>query len=118
MPSDGKICSVMKRVLLFLLMSAILFPSCADRRDFALKDVDPRVDSLLRIMTLDEKIGQMVLFTSDWDVTGPTIREGYLDAIRSGRCGNIFNAYTVDYIRELHRVAGEESRLGIPLMFG
>ena len=108
----------MKRVLLFLLMSAILFPSCADRRDFALKDVDPRVDSLLRIMTLDEKIGQMVLFTSDWDVTGPTIREGYLDDIRSGRCGNIFNAYTVDYIRELQRVAVEESRLGIPLMFG
>jgi beta-glucosidase len=99
-------------------MSAILFPSCADRRDFALKDVDPRVDSLLRIMTLDEKIGQMVLFTSDWDVTGPTIREGYLDDIRSGRCGNIFNAYTVDYIRELQRVAVEESRLGIPLMFG
>ena len=118
MPSDGKICSVMKRVLLFLLMSAILFPSCADRRDLALKDVDPRVDSLLRIMTLDEKIGQMVLFTSDWDVTGPTIREGYLDDIRSGRCGNIFNAYTVDYIRELQRVAVEESRLGIPLMFG
>ena len=118
MPSDGKICSVMKRVLLFLLMSAILFPSCADRRDFALKDVDPRVDSLLRIMTLDEKIGQMVLFTSDWDVTGPTIREGYLDDIRSGRCGNIFNGYTVDYIRELQRVAVEESRLGIPLMFG
>ena len=69
-------------------------------------------------MTLDEKIGQMVLFTSDWDVTGPTIREGYLDDIRSGRCGNIFNAYTVDYIRELQRVAVEESRLGIPLMFG
>ena len=60
----------------------------------------------------------MVLFTSDWDVTGPTIREGYLDDIRSGRCGNIFNAYTVDYIRELQRVAVEESRLGIPLMFG
>ena len=43
---------------------------------------------------------------------------GYLDDIRSGRCGNIFNAYTVDYIRELQRVAVEESRLGIPLMFG
>ena len=80
--------------------------------------MDPRVDSLLRIMTLDEKIGQMVLFTSDWDVTGPTIREGYLDDIRSGRCGNIFNAYTTEYIRELQRVAVEESRLGIPLMFG
>ena len=108
----------MKRIILFAFLSVLLFASCSGRRESALKDVDPRVDSLLRIMTLDEKIGQMVLFTSDWDVTGPTIREGYLDDIRSGRCGNIFNAYTVDYIRELQRVAVEESRLGIPLMFG
>ena len=117
-PSDGKINSVMKRIILFAFLSALLFPSCSGGRESALKEVDPRVDSLLRIMTLDEKIGQMVLFTSDWDVTGPTIREGYLDDIRSGRCGNVFNAYTVDYIRELQRVAVEESRLGIPLMFG
>ena len=108
----------MKRIILFAFLSVLLFASCRGRREASLKDVDPRVDSLLRIMTLDEKIGQMVLFTSDWDVTGPTIREGYLDDIRSGRCGNIFNAYTVDYIRELQRVAVEESRLGIPLMFG
>jgi beta-glucosidase len=108
----------MKRIILFAFLSALLSSSCSGRRESDLKDVDPRVDSLIRIMTLDEKIGQMVLFTSDWDVTGPTIREGYLDDIRSGRCGNIFNAYTVDYIRELQRVAVEESRLGIPLMFG
>lgn len=117
-PPDGKINSVMKRIILFAFLSVLLFASCRGRRESDLKDVDPRVDSLIRIMTLDEKIGQMVLFTSDWDVTGPTIREGYLDDIRSGRCGNIFNAYTVDYIRELQRVAVEESRLGIPLMFG
>ena len=117
-PPDGKINSVMKRIILFAFLSVLLFASCRGRREASLKDVDPRVDSLIRIMTLDEKIGQMVLFNSDWDVTGPTIREGYLDDIRSGRCGNIFNAYTVDYIRELQRVAVEESRLGIPLMFG
>lgn len=117
-PPDGKINSVMKRIILFAFLSVLLFASCRGRREASLKDVDPRVDSLIRIMTLDEKIGQMVLFTSDWDVTGPTIREGYLDDIRSGRCGNIFNAYTVDYISELQRVAVEESRLGIPLMFG
>ena len=91
-PPDGKINSVMKRIILFAFLSVLLFASCRGRRESDLKDVDPRVDSLLRIMTLDEKIGQMVLFTSDWDVTGPTIREGYLDDIRSGRCGNIFNA--------------------------
>lgn len=112
-----KVSSGMKRLVFMILASACLFSSCGGRQP-RLKDVDPRVDSLLSLMTLDEKIGQMVLFTSDWDVTGPTIREGYLDDIRSGRCGNVFNAYTVDYIRELQRVAVEKSRLGIPLMFG
>lgn len=118
MPVAGLSDSVMKRLVLFVLASALIVTSCGGRQESGLKNVDPRVDSLLNIMTLDEKIGQMVLFTSDWDVTGPTIREGYLDDIRSGRCGNVFNAYTVDYIRELQRVAVEESRLGIPLMFG
>lgn len=108
----------MKRLVLLVSMSALIVTSCGGRQESGLKNVDPRVDSLLNMMTLDEKVGQMVLFTSDWDVTGPTIREGYLDDIRSGRCGNIFNAYTVDYIRELQRIAVEESRLGIPLMFG
>ena len=118
MSLSDKIVSIMKRLIQIVFLSAIIIPSCVGGGKSALRDVDPRVDSLLRIMTLDEKIGQMVLFTSDWDVTGPTIRSGYLDDIRSGRCGNIFNAYTTDYIRELQRVAVEESRLGIPLMFG
>lgn len=38
---------------------------------------EARIDSLLEIMNLEEKVGQMTLFTSDWDVTGPTIRKGY-----------------------------------------
>ncbi|WP_104421313.1 glycoside hydrolase family 3 N-terminal domain-containing protein [Neolewinella xylanilytica] len=77
-----------------------------------------RIDSLLDIMTLEEKVGQMTLFTSDWDVTGPTIREGYQDDIKTGRLGAIFNAHTAEYNRNLQRIAVEETRLGIPLLFG
>jgi len=58
------------------------------------------------------------LYTSDWDVTGPTIRSSYLDDIKKGNCGNIFNAHTVSYVRSLQKAAIEESRLGIPLLFG
>ena len=78
----------------------------------------PIVDSLLRVMTLEEKIGQLVLYTSDWDVTGPSIRDGYVDDIRAGKCGNIFNAYTAEYTRKLQEIAVNETRLGIPLLFG
>ena len=80
--------------------------------------IDKRVDSLLALMTLEEKIGQMTLFTTDWGSTGPTIREGYTEDIRKGRCGALFNSHTVKFTRELQRIAVEETRLKIPLIFG
>lgn len=76
------------------------------------------IDSLMSEMTIEEKIGQLTLFTSGWDVTGPVLRDTYRDDIISGKCGNIFNAHTVAYNTELQRIAVEESRLGIPLLFG
>ncbi|MBX7142716.1 MAG: beta-glucosidase BglX [Chitinophagales bacterium] len=76
------------------------------------------IDSLMKLMTVEEKIGQMTLFTSDWDVTGPTMKSNYKEDIRSGKVGNIFNAYTVKYNRELQRIAVEETRMHIPLIFG
>lgn len=69
-------------------------------------------------MTLDEKLGQMSLFTTDWESTGPTIRAGYQNDIRSGRCGALFNSHTVDFTTKLQKIAVEESRLKIPLLFG
>ncbi len=76
------------------------------------------VDSIMNLMTLEEKIGQMTLFTSDWEMTGPTLRDNYQRDIRQGKVGAIFNAHTAAYTRELQRLAVEETRLGIPLLFG
>lgn len=108
----------MKALITFLLPVLLLAVSCRQEVTTTDARIDARVDSVLSLMTLEEKIGQMVLYTSDWDVTGPTIRENYLDDIRKGHCGNIFNAHTVAYTRKLQQVAVEESRLGIPLLFG
>ncbi|MDT8432105.1 MAG: glycoside hydrolase family 3 N-terminal domain-containing protein [Bacteroidales bacterium] len=76
------------------------------------------VDSLLSEMTLEEKVGQITLYTSGWTITGPALDSNYRQYIIDGRCGNIFNAHTVAYNLELQRLAVEESRLGIPLLFG
>ena len=76
------------------------------------------ITDLMAQMTLAEKVGQMTLFTSDWDQTGPTLREGYREDIKTGKVGAIFNAHTADYNRELQRISVEETRLGIPLLFG
>lgn len=111
----------MKYIQIPIFLIVLLFTVGCNNSSITSKEdrkLDQRVDSVIKLMTLEEKIGQMVLYTSDWDVTGPTIRSNYLDDIRKGYCGNIFNAHTTAYVRELQRVAVEESRLGIPLLFG
>lgn len=82
------------------------------------RSIDQRVDSVLRLMNLEEKIGQLTLYTTDWESTGPTIRAGYTDDIRAGRCGALFNSHTVEFTTQLQKVAMEETRLKIPLLFG
>ena len=77
-----------------------------------------KVETLLSQMTLDEKIGQLSLFASGWDVTGPTLNSNYQQLIKDGKVGAILNATTVDYVKTLQKMAVEESRLKIPLIFG
>lgn len=77
-----------------------------------------KVDSVLGLMTLEEKVGQMTLFTSDLTTTGPTIRDDYVPLIRAGKVGALFNAYGTDYTTKLQKMAVEETRLGIPMLFG
>jgi len=80
--------------------------------------IDAKVDSVLRLMTLDEKIGQLTLYTSDMDQTGAFIRKEYEEDIKKGEVGSIFNAYGAEYTRKLQKMAVENTRLGIPLLFG
>ncbi|MCA0208349.1 MAG: beta-glucosidase BglX [Proteobacteria bacterium] len=83
---------------------------------------DPKMDrfiaDLMAKMTLDEKVGQLNLLTSNWESTGPTMRDSYKEDVRAGRVGAIFNAYTAKYTRELQALAVEGTRLKIPLIFG
>ena len=103
--------------ILVLLGVSLLNPMSAQIYQPA-KGIDIRVNNLLGKMTLEEKIGQLSLYSTDWGSTGPTIREGYKNDIRSGACGNLFNAHTAGFVRELQKIAVEETRLKIPLLFG
>jgi len=109
----------MNKSIIPVLIAVCILTACTKSRKQAEEaTLNHQVDSVLRLMTLDEKIGQMVLYSSDWDVTGPALKKGYMDDIRKGNCGNIFNAYTVAYTRKLQKIAVEESRMHIPLLFG
>src|SRR3546814_4687374 len=66
---------------------------------------DPKMDrfiaELMAKMTPEEKVGKLNLLTSNWESTGPTMREGYKDDIDAGRVGASFNASPAKYTREL-----------------
>lgn len=84
--------------------------------------IDQKVDSLMVLMTLEEKVGQMNLYNGFWDVTGPKPEEGSAkikyDHLRKGWVGGMLNIKGVKNVREVQKIAVEETRLGIPLIIG
>ena len=85
-------------------------------------NINMKVDSLLNIMTLDEKIGQMNQYNGFWDVTGPSPKNGdakfKYDNLKKGLGGSMLNMRGVQDITAVQKIAVEESRLGIPLIIG
>jgi beta-glucosidase len=77
-----------------------------------------RVESLISRMTLAEKIGQLTMTACGMAVTGPTIAGDSTEAIKSGAIGNLLNLVGAEVVRDMQRLAVEESRLGIPLLIG
>lgn len=83
--------------------------------------ISNRVDSVLSLMTLEEKIGQLnqLSFGIGW---GPTVKSNvpdeYKSLIREGKIGSFLNALGAEFTKDLQEVAITESRLKIPLLFG
>lgn len=82
------------------------------------KNIERRVDSVLSLMTLEEKVGQMAQYSCNWDITGPVMTDDYESLLKKGLVGSMFNAYTVEGVRKMQEIALSESRLKIPVLFG
>ena len=84
-------------------------------------EIEAKVDSLLEIMTLEEKVGQLVLHNGTFELTGPK-PEGDLsvryDLMRNGGVGAMLNVIGTENTMAAQKLVVENSRLGIPLMFG
>ncbi len=93
-----------------------------------LKAVEPKIsfelkiDSLLKLMTLDEKVGQMNQYNGFWEVTGPAPAGANeklkYDHIRSGMVGSMLSVRGAERVRKMQELAVKNSRLGIPMLFG
>ena len=100
-----------------LILLALLLPLGLQAQK-APQDMDRFLDDLLKRMTLEEKIGQLNLPVTGEITTGQAKSSDIATKIKRGEVGGLFNLKGVDKIRDVQRLAVENSRLGIPLLFG
>ena len=82
------------------------------------QDMDRFIDALMRRMTVEEKIGQLNLPVTGEITTGQAKSSDVAKKIEQGLVGGLFNLKGVAKIRDVQKLAVENSRLGIPLLFG
>ena len=105
----------MKQLFGFIFFSIVLF-SCGDSStESKQSSIDQKVDSLLSLMTLEEKIGQTALRGTSSREKG--LSEALKQQVREGKVGAMLNVMNVAYVKELQRIAVEESPNGVPLIF-
>lgn len=110
-----------KNNILFLLCFSFLF-ACSDGNQKS-KDgkMDQFIGDLMGKMTLEEKIGQLHLISGTDAISGEEItsnESSLMSQIRAGETGALINAKGLDKIYQLQKLAVEESRMKIPLLFG
>lgn len=111
---------IMKKNVWYVLITGLVMACSSGGRWESFsgdKDIEHKVDSVLKLMTLEEKIGQMTQYSADWDITGPVMKSDWETYLKKGLVGSIFNAVTVDGVRKLQEMALSQSRLKIPVLF-
>ncbi len=115
------ICATLVAAALYVGMSAAGFtqtPASAQALGIADRSLDARVESILRSMTPEEKVGQLVQYSAG-QPTGPgTGRTDYDDMIAHGQISSLFNVIDPKQINRYQKLAMEKSRLHIPILFG
>ncbi len=87
----------------------------------SVENVETKVDSVLNLMTLGEKIGQLVQYNGSWDLTGPASdmdNKQKEENLKKGMVGSMLNVLSVEATTEAQKLVMENSRLKIPLIFG
>ena len=90
----------------------------APNPQLAARELNGRVDALLKQMTLDEKIGQLVQYSAGF-ATGPSASNlTYEELVAKGQVGSMLNVVGAEKTNHFQHIAMEKSRLHIPIIFG
>ncbi|MCU0462672.1 MAG: glycosyl hydrolase, partial [Bacteroidales bacterium] len=101
-------------LLIFIIILANT--SCSDVPQT--RSLDQKVDSVLQLMTLEEKIGQLNQYSDDGSATGPVkVENDKVSQVRDGQVGSLLNCKGTGRTRSWQEIA-MQSRLRIPLLFG
>ena len=105
---------------LFFVAAILLFAGCGiPTSNSGDSEMDAYVSDLMGKMTVQEKIGQLNLVTPGGGVlTGSVVSTDVESKIKEGKVGGIFGVYGPEKTRQAQKLAVEESRLGIPMLFG
>jgi beta-glucosidase len=110
-------------VLLMLIAAMSFISAVAQNRpvpnpQLASKEVNARVEALLKQMTLEEKVGQLVQYSAGF-ATGPSASNlTYDDLVAKGQVGSMLNVVGAERTNHYQHIAMEKSRLHIPIIFG
>ena len=111
-----------KQITLVFILIAVFMVSCKNQDNniatSSNSNIDFKVDSILKLMTIDEKIGQLNLPSAGQFTTGQATNSDIGEKIEKGLVGGLFNIKSVASIKEMQEIAIEKSRLKIPLIFG
>ena len=100
------------------LLWSVAIPALAQNAQLASSEINARVESLLKQMTLEEKIGQTVQYSAGF-ATGPSASKlTYDELVGSGQIGSMLNVVGAERTNHFQHIAMEKSRLHIPIIFG
>ncbi|MFY7651999.1 MAG: beta-glucosidase BglX [Chitinophagaceae bacterium] len=105
----------MKKWFFFTFLLSASFIVKAQQQDI---EMNKFIDDLMKKMTIDEKIGQLNLPGAGDITTGQAANSNIAQKIKSGQVGGLFNIKGLAKIKAVQKIAVEQSRLKIPLLFG
>jgi beta-glucosidase len=109
-----------------IVVASILLIGCTVKQNVIKSNpkdaIDKKVDSLLSLMTIEEKAGQLNQYNGFYDVTGPAPKDGQaaekFEHLKNGLVGSMLNVRGVKDVKALQKMAVEQTRLKIPILFG
>lgn len=97
---------------MIIVMSAVIISACTKISKTSIVETDEQIETILSKLTLQEKAGQLNLIPIEGEPT-----EEQLNMIREGKVGSVLKVNGVERITKLQKIAVNESRTGIPILF-